>query len=583
MPPLAAADRPPMAAQPLPESADAHPSGGRPLLGASLVRRGRLNTEGLEQALAEQERSGLPLGRVLVGLGLITTRDLAEALAEQHGLAFVDLSETQMDDEAVTLLPESVARRYEAVPVRVENGSLVVAVADPTNILAHDDLRLALGTDLRIVVTDAAQLEDAMGRRYQMTTLGSVETFSSSAWRADEDDERVQLDDTAPAIMFVNDVISRALAHRASDIHFEPQADRLVVRVRVDGVTRELTEIETSQQAAVIARLKVMGGLDIAQRRTAQDGRVGIKVGGHPMDLRIAVLPTTYGEQAVLRILQGTGTKGPLALSDLGMDSDTEGILRRAIERPYGAIITVGPTGSGKTTTLYAALAVLNEPGRVIVTIEDPVEYQMPGAGQIEIDPPAGLTFARGLRTILRSDPDVILVGEIRDEETARIAMQAATTGHLVLSTLHAQSASSSIVRLKDMGVDPGLLAPSLNCIVAQRLARRLCVKCREPYAPTDLERQRFDLDSLGTIEHLYRPRGCETCLQTGFEGRVALYEAMSVEGKIRRLIDAPTEEIFAAAVEQGMTTLRDSGIRLALAGITSLGEIHRVTGDRLL
>jgi type IV pilus assembly protein PilB len=573
-----------MAAQPLPEPADVQPSGGRPLLGVSLVRRGRLNAEGLEQALAEQERSGLPLGRVLVGLGLITTRDLAEALAEQHGLAFVDLSETQMDDEAVALLPESVARRYEAVPVRVENGSLVVAVADPTNILAHDDLRLVLGTDMRIVVTDAAQLEDAMGRRYNMAALGSVETFSSSAWRADEgDDERIQLDDTAPAIMFVNDVISRALAHRASDIHFEPQADRLVVRVRVDGVTRELTEIETSQQAAVIARLKVMGGLDIAQRRTAQDGRVGIKVGGRPMDLRIAVLPTTYGEQAVLRILQGTGAKGPVALSDLGMDSDTEAILRRAIERPYGAIITVGPTGSGKTTTLYAALAVLNEPGRVIVTIEDPVEYQMPGAGQIEIDPPAGLTFARGLRTILRSDPDVILVGEIRDEETARIAMQAATTGHLVLSTLHAQSASSSIVRLKDMGVDPGLLAPSLNCVVAQRLARRLCVKCREPYAPTDLERQRFDLDSLGNVEHLYRPRGCETCLQTGFEGRVALYEAMSVEGTIRRLIDAPTEEIFAAAVEQGMTTLRESGIRLALAGITSLGEVHRVTGDRLL
>jgi type IV pilus assembly protein PilB len=572
-----------MAVQPLPEPADVQPSGGRPLLGASLVRRGHLNTEGLEQALAEHERSGLPLGRVLIGLGLITTRDLAEALAEQHGLAFVDLNETKLDDEAVTLLPEGVARRYDAMPVRVENGTLVVAVADPTNILAHDDLRLALGTDMRIVVADAVQLEEAMGRRYRHAALGAVETFSSAGWRADDDDERVDVDDSAPAIKFVNDVISRALAHRASDIHFEPQSDRLVVRVRVDGVTRELTEVQASMQAAVIARLKVMGGLDIAQRRAPQDGRVGIKVGGQPMDLRIAVLPTTYGEQAVLRILQGTGAQGALGLSDLGMDQDTEAILRRAIERPYGAIITVGPTGSGKTTTLYAALGVLNDPGRVIVTIEDPVEYQMSGAGQIEIDPPAGLTFARGLRTILRSDPDVILVGEIRDEETARIAMQAATTGHLVLSTLHAQSASSSIVRLKDMGVDPGLLAPSLNCVVAQRLARRLCVRCREPYAPTDLERQRFELDSLGNIEHLYRPRGCETCLQTGFEGRVALYEAMSVEGKIRRLIDAPTEEIFAAAVEQGMTTLQESGIRLALAGITSLGEVHRVTGDRLL
>jgi type IV pilus assembly protein PilB len=572
-----------MAVQPLPEPADVQPSGGRPLLGASLVRRGHLNTEGLEQGLAEHERSGLPLGRVLIGLGLITTRDLAEALAEQHGLAFVDLNETKLDDEAVTLLPEGVARRYDAMPVRVENGTLVVAVADPTNILAHDDLRLALGTDMRIVVADAVQLEEAMGRRYRHAALGAVETFSSAGWRADDDDERVDVDDSAPAIKFVNDVISRALAHRASDIHFEPQSDRLVVRVRVDGVTRELTEVQTSMQAAVIARLKVMGGLDIAQRRAPQDGRVGIKVGGQPMDLRIAVLPTTYGEQAVLRILQGTGAQGALGLSDLGMDQDTEAILRRAIERPYGAIITVGPTGSGKTTTLYAALGVLNDPGRVIVTIEDPVEYQMSGAGQIEIDPPAGLTFARGLRTILRSDPDVILVGEIRDEETARIAMQAATTGHLVLSTLHAQSASSSIVRLKDMGVDPGLLAPSVNCVVAQRLARRLCVRCREPYAPTDLERQRFELDSLGNTEHLYRPRGCETCLQTGFEGRVALYEAMSVEGKIRRLIDAPTEEIFAAAVEQGMTTLRESGIRLALAGITSLGEVHRVTGDRLL
>ena len=573
-----------MAVQPLPAPADERPSGGRPLLGQSLVRRGRLNTDGLEQALAEQERSGLPLGQVLVALGLITTRDLAEALAEQHGLEFVDLSKTKLDDEAAARLPESLAQRLQAFPVRVENGTVVVAVADPTNILAHDDLRLALGTDLQIVVADAVQVEQAMGRRYQATpaALGAVETFSSAAWRAEGDEDRVSLDDSAPAIKFVNDVISRALAHRASDIHFVPQEKGLVVRVRVDGVTRQLTEIETSMQAAVLARLKVMGGLDIAQRRAPQDGRIGIRVGGAPMDLRIAILPTTYGEQAVLRILQG-GAQGPLDLSELGMDPDVEAIVRRAIERPYGAIITVGPTGSGKTTTLYACLARLNDPGTVIVTIEDPVEYQMPGAGQIEIDPPAGLTFARGLRTILRSDPDVILVGEIRDEETARIAMQAATTGHLVLSTLHAQSASSSIVRLKDMGIDPGLLAPSLNCIVAQRLARRLCLNCRELYEPTAEERQAYSLDRYSDANQLYRPRGCDACLQTGFEGRVALYEAMSVEGKIRRLIDGSTEEIFAAAVEQGMTTLRESGVRLAVGGVTSLSEVHRVTGDRLL
>jgi type IV pilus assembly protein PilB len=545
------------------------------------MRKGQLTTEGLEQALAEQERCRLPLGQVLIGLGLITTRHLAEALADQHGLEFIDLGETTLDAQAVALLPESLAQRYQALPVRIENGTAVVAVADPTNVMAHDDLRLALGTDTRFVVADGDQIEGAISRAYN-ARVGAVETFSSAAWKANEDeDDQIVVDDQAPAIKFVNDMISKALGHRASDIHFVPQADRLVVKVRIDGVTRELSEAPTSLQAAVLARIKVMGGLDIAQRRMPQDGRIGIKVGGQPMDLRVAVLPTTFGEQAVLRILQG-GVKGALTIPELGMDPATEAIVRKAIARPYGAIITVGPTGSGKTTTLYAALDVLNEPENVLVTIEDPVEYQMPGVGQIEIDPSAGLTFARGLRTILRSDPDVILVGEIRDEETARIAMQAATTGHLVLSTLHAQSASSSIVRLKDMGVDPGLLAPSLNCIIAQRLARRLCLECREAYEPGEEARRHLG-EEYRDVHRLYRAKGCEACLQTGYDGRVALYEAMSVEGNIRRLIDASTEEIFAAAVEQGMSTLRESGLRLSVTGVTSLEEARRVTGDRLL
>lgn len=324
-----------------------------------------------------------------------------------------------------------------------------------------------------------------------------------------------------------------------------------------------------------------MGGLDLAQRRAAQDGRIGIRAGGQPMDLRIAVLPTTYGERAVLRILHRS-FKGPLAMAELGMGAATEETIRRAVERPYGAIIACGPTGSGKTTTLSAALDLLNDPGRVLVTIEDPVEYQMPGVTQIEIDPLAGLTFARGLRTILRSDPDVILVGEIRDEETAHIAMQAATTGHLVLTTLHANSASSAVVRLKDIAVDPGLLAPSLNCIVAQRLARRLCLKCREQYTPTGEERTHFGLEQHRDGLELFRPVGCDECLHTGFLGRVALYGALPVEGHVRRLIDGSTEEIFEAAVDQGMTTLRESGVGLCLAGVCALDEIRRVTGDRL-
>ena len=570
-----------MAVQPLPDQGADPRTHGRPLLGGFLMRKGQLTAEGLEQALAEQERCRLPLGQVLIGLGLITTRHLAEALADQHGLEFIDLGETTLDAQAVALLPESLAQRYQALPVRIENGTAVVAVADPTNVMAHDDLRLALGTDTRFVVADGDQIEGAISRAYN-ARVGAVETFSSAAWKANEDeDDQIVIDDQAPAIKFVNDMISKALGHRASDIHFVPQADRLVVKVRIDGVTRELSEAPTSLQAAVLARIKVMGGLDIAQRRMPQDGRIGIKVGGQPMDLRVAVLPTTFGEQAVLRILQG-GVKGALTIPELGMDPATEAIVRKAIARPYGAIITVGPTGSGKTTTLYAALDVLNEPENVLVTIEDPVEYQMPGVGQIEIDPSAGLTFARGLRTILRSDPDVILVGEIRDEETARIAMQAATTGHLVLSTLHAQSASSSIVRLKDMGVDPGLLAPSLNCIIAQRLARRLCLECREAYEPGEEARRHLG-EEYRDVHRLYRAKGCEACLQTGYDGRVALYEAMSVEGNIRRLIDASTEEIFAAAVEQGMSTLRESGLRLSVSGVTSLEEARRVTGDRLL
>jgi type II secretory ATPase GspE/PulE/Tfp pilus assembly ATPase PilB-like protein len=385
--------------------------------------------------------------------------------------------------------------------------------------------------------------------------------------------------EAAPAIKLVNELIGRALKERASDIHFAPNADHLAVRVRVDGVTHELTTIPHSLQAPVIARLKIMGGLDIAQRRVPQDGRVDVRVAGQPRDLRIAVLPTVFGEQVVLRILQGSFS-GRLEVADLGMSREAEAILRRAVARPYGAILACGPTGSGKTTTLYAALDLLNDPGRVIVTIEDPVEYQMTGVGQIEIDPLAGLTFARGLRTILRSDPDVILVGEARDEETARIAMQAATTGHLVLTTLHAHSASSAIVRLKDMGVDAGMLAPALNCIIAQRLARRLCLKCREAYSPGTDERQHFGLDAHGQDLQLYRARGCDDCLQTGYQGRVAMYEVMPVEGKIRRLISGSSDEIFAAALEQGMTTLRDSGVALCVDGVSSLEEINRVIGD---
>ncbi len=579
------ADRPLVAAEPTSLPSNPVPSQGRLPLGTLLVRDGHLTIEVLEQALAEKERSSKLLGEILLDHQLVSSSTLARALAEQHGLDFLDLSVVEIDGEAAVLLPEKLARRYQALPVKfLDEMRVLVAVVDPTNVIAHDDLRLALGLNTRLAVVERDQLERAISRIYQ----ASIEIGDFASQPAVEESQLTVQDiregaaTNAPAIRLVNEVIGRALEEGASDIHFEPQASQLLVRVRVDGVTRELTSIPSSVQAAVTARLKVMGGLDIAQRRAPQDGRVAIRVGGQPMDLRIAVLPTTYGEQVVLRILH-RAFEGRLNLAELGMGSDTEAAFLRAIAQPYGAIISCGPTGSGKTTTLYAALDLLNDSGRVLVTIEDPVEYQMQGANQIEIDPRAGLTFARGLRTILRSDPDVILVGEIRDEETARIAMQAATTGHLVLTTLHTHNAASSLVRLKDMGVEPGLLATSINCIVAQRLARRLCFSCRETYLPSEDERAEFGLAESGDEPQLYRARGCADCFGTGYRGRVALYEAMKVQGTIRRLIEASTEEIFAAAVEQGMTTLRQSGIRLCLAGISSFDEIRRVTGDRLV
>src|SRR5438034_1520873 len=351
----------------------------------------------------------------------------------------------------------------------------------------------------------------------------------------------------------------------------------MVVRARIDGVTRQVATIPKQMQPAVVTRLKIMGHLDIAERRAPQDGRVSVRFGGQPLDLRIAVIPTTSGEQVVLRILHRAVSKPDLG--ELGMTPPVREQFERAIRQPYGAVVVCGPTGSGKTTTLYTALHMLNDPGRVLMTIEDPVEYQIPGVNQIEVHPRSGLTFARGLRTILRSDPDVLLVGEIRDEETARIAVQAAMTGHLVLTTLHTHNAASSIARLKDMGVEPSLLATAINCIVAQRLARRLCLECREAYEPGAEELEAMGAPA-GTV--LYRARGCIRCAGTGYKGRVALYEVMPIQGRIRRLVEASTEEIFAAAVADGMQTLRQDGLRLCLSGVSSLEEIRRVTGDRL-
>jgi type IV pilus assembly protein PilB len=550
-------------------------------LGAILVDRGLITADQLRRGFEEQAISGRRLGEIVVEEGWVSPLDLALALAEQHNLPFVDLIPDDVDFDLAVLLPEHLARRYKAVPVRdAGEFAVLVAIADPSDLQAIDELRLALKRKIELAVADVRDIEAVIRSVYRADL--EVDELEPSQLEVTEEREEIWNSATSiPAVKYVNNALAQCIDEGASDIHFEPHEDRLVVRARIDGMMREIMTIPARLQSGVISRLKIMGSLDIAERRAPQDGRLFVKVAGTPVDLRIAVLPTTHGEQVVIRVLH-RASQG-LALADLGMSPEAEATFVRAIRQPYGAVIACGPTGSGKTTTLYTALEQLNDPNRVLVTIEDPVEYQIPGVAQIEVRPKSGLTFARGLRTILRSDPDVLLVGEIRDEETARIAIQAAMTGHLVLTSLHTHNAASSLERLKDMGVEPSLLAAAVNCIVAQRLARRLCGECRRPYTPTG-----EDLEELGGLAgeslQLYdaAPGGCSRCSRTGYRGRVALYEIMPVQGRLRGLVRASTDEIFAAAVQEGMRTMKQDGLRLALAGVTSLTEIRRVTGDRL-
>ena len=575
-----------MEAASIPPSLPADPYGrpeGRPQLGSLLLRDGVITVEQLEAALDQKEAEGGRLGEILLRYNVVTAAAIAQALAEQYGFEFVELSKFDLVPAATSLLPENIARRLSALPIAFdEDDTVIVAVTDPTDVMASDDLRLALGLQIRFVVVSVSDLARTLDRCFRANV--HVEMESDVIAEEEEVVEDITEGDVtdAPAIKLTNQIIANAIAEGASDIHFEPEPHAMVVRARIDGVMRKVAEVPTGLTPALTSRLKIMGELDIADRRNAQDGRVSIRYDGHPVDLRIAVLPTTFGEKVVLRILHRAS--GRLGISDLGMNAEAEAVLTRALKQPYGAVLTVGPTGSGKTTTLYAALEFLNDEERSLATIEDPVENQIPGITQVEVNVRAGLTFASGLRTMLRSDPDVVLIGEVRDEETARIAIQAAMTGHLVLTTLHTHNAASSIARLRDMGVDQSLIATSINCIVAQRLARRLCVHCRESYVPTQAEKIADGLNGvLQDGEVLYRAKGCVECAETGYSGRVAIYEVMPISGKIRHLIEASTEEIFAAAVAGGMITLREDGIRLVRAGISSLEEIHRVTGDRLM
>ncbi|MBX5448245.1 MAG: Flp pilus assembly complex ATPase component TadA, partial [Acidothermus cellulolyticus] len=541
-------------------------------LGDILLEGGLVTPEQLAAAYAEHQRNGRSLGRVLVDQGILTEAQLVAALATQIGLRFVDLTDVAIDGSAVSRVPEAVCRRYTALPIGYEDGKLVVAMADPANVFAIDDIRSITGLDVKPVVATRADVLAAINRYHRADE--ELDDLTSTL-AAEETEDLASLDEVvedAPIVKFVNLLITQAVQDRASDIHIEPTERDLRVRFRIDGVLHEVMRSPRNIQSGVISRLKIMADMNIAERRVPQDGRMSVNVNGKKVDLRVASLPTVWGEKVVMRILD-TST-ALLTLSDLGFAEDNYARYSASFTKPYGMILVTGPTGSGKSTTLYATINIISSVEKNVITVEDPVEYRLPGINQIQTNVKAGLTFASALRTILRADPDIVLIGEIRDHETAQIAIEAALTGHLVLSTLHTNDAPSAVNRLIEMGIEPFLVGSALDCVLAQRLARRLCEKCKEPYMPTpqSLREAKFPWRDGEPLPTLYRAVGCAACSKTGYKGRIALHEVMTVTEEIERLAveRASAEAIGRVAREQGMVTLREDGLRKVAAGVTT-------------
>jgi general secretion pathway protein E len=551
------------------------------LLGEVLADRVSLDPAHIERALRLQEDSGERLGGLLVRLGLIAERDLADALAEQLGLDVVGLKEYPDAPVAEDRISPEFLQRALAVPLSEDAETLSVALADPLDSYTVEALRMATGRRIVSRVGVISEIESAIRALYREGSSAMDEAAGGLAeGNDDEDIEHLKdLASEAPVVRLVNLLISRALEARASDIHIEPFDRLLKVRFRVDGVLREVEAPPVRSTAAVVSRVKIMARLNIAERRLPQDGRIQLRVAGREIDLRVSTVPTMHGESVVMRILdQG---RVPLDFESLGYRGEALRAFRAMLDRPHGVILLTGPTGSGKTTTLYAALQILNSVERKILTVEDPVEYQLEGINQIQVRPSIGLTFAGALRSILRQDPDVVMIGEMRDVETARIAVQAALTGHKVFSTLHTNDASSSVTRLLDMGVEDYLLTSTINGIVAQRLVRTLCAHCKAPVeCPPELERF-LAARGMQRPDHLvYDAAGCERCEGTGFRGRTGILELLVMSDPVRRAIleHGDAEAIREAAMTQGMRSMRDDGIAKVLAGLTRLEEVERVT-----
>ena len=563
-------------------------------LGQILTDLGLIDEEQLQEMLTEQEaRGGELLGRVGVSLGFFSDEQLGEALAEQWNTVFVTLYDKQITHSLVDIISKTMAEMYRVVPLELEDNQLTIATADPQKIQIADELRVFLGYEIHVVVATDAEIDKAIETFYS----GEVDTVESIVEELEEDQDLAEaskgllndgpidltsaeaMADSAPVRKLLNLVLLMAIKENASDIHLEPFESEFKIRMKADGVLQEMVPPPKHLSFAITTRIKVMANLDIAERRMPQDGRIELSVSGHPVDLRVSVLPTLFGESVVMRVLDRGVVS--LDLDKLGMDDDILRPFREIIKRPNGIILVTGPTGSGKTTTLYSALSELNEPDDKIITTEDPIEYDIEGIVQVPIDSDIGVTFASALRAILRQDPDRILVGEIRDVETAEIAIQAALTGHMVFSTLHTNDSPATVTRLRDMGVQPFLITATVEAILAQRLVRRICKDCKEEYIP--------DAESLADLEltsdqivgkTFYRGSGCDKCSGSGYKGRLGLYELLIMTDELRDLVvrNASTEEIRDLARKAGMVTLRDSGMVNMFEGHTTADEVIRET-----
>jgi general secretion pathway protein E len=556
----------------------------RRLLGEILIESG-LSAERLKKALDHQKKRGGRIGTLLIRLNFVKEEDVLKALSTQLGIPFYsDLGE--IDRDLALKLPITYAKKAVVLPLRRGNGAIIAATSEPLNLSTVNDLSVLLGGEISLCLIPSEKILDALNRLHSEDMNKAEDTvqemegedLSFLAAELDEPTDLLEVTDDAPIIRLVNSLLSQAIRERASDIHIEPFEKEIIARFRIDGILYNILTIQKRFQASIASRVKIMSGLNIAEKRLPQDGGIRIKIGGRDVDIRVSIVPTAFGERIVLRLLYRESALLPL--DQIGFSGTTLSRFKDLIERPHGIILVTGPTGSGKTTTLYAALSKINSPDKNIITIEDPIEYQLKGIGQIQVNPKIQLTFAAGLRSVLRQDPDVILVGEIRDGETAEIAIQAALTGHLVFSTLHTNDAAGAVTRLIDMKIEPFLISSSVMAILAQRLVRVLCKECREPYqiSPAEITELEIKRDVEGTS--VYRAKGCESCFQSGYLGRTAIYELLHMDDEMRHLImkNSDASMIKALAMERGMTTLRQDGADKILKGITSVEEVVRVT-----